>query len=230
MKIKKIFLDLDDVCNEFTLQALAEFGCDIKPGEYDKYKPEWGFNILGVAAELHSFWEMDDVDPGEFWGEFDQWFWAGLPESNEFKELLKLSEDIVGFENTLILTAPVCSPDQDSVSDFWCNTTSQCMAGKYDWIVSHLPPEMHTHFSMCPVKRLCVAPDALLIDDSNKNVDEFRAAGGQAILMPRPWNTRHRNPCDRISSMSYVYSEVARILQAPQVITGLTENTFRFPL
>ncbi len=229
MKISRIAIDLDDVCNEFTLQALQEAGCTIKPGEYEKYKPEWGFDILRAAKELYPY-EISGITSTGFWGQLSQRFWAGLPESTEFKDLLKLAGDIVGFENTLILTSPICSPDQDSVSDFWCNMTSQCMAGKYNWIVDHFPPQLHTHFSMCPVKRLCAAPDTLLIDDSDKNVDEFRAAGGQAVLMPRPWNSQSvyyemrawvvRN--DSSLSMNYVYREIARILQAPQVITRLT--------
>ncbi len=213
MKISRIALDLDDVCNEFTLQALENFGCDIRSGNFSKYKPEWGFDILKAAKELHPG-KFNRVRPGVFWGELDRGFWAGLPESTEFKDLLKLAEDIVGFENTLILTTPVCSPDQDSVSGFWRKITSQCMTGKYDWIVSHLPPQLRNQFAMCPVKRLCAAPDTLLIDDSNKNVEEFRAAGGQAILMPRPWNTRHDWSIPSDDPMAYVRTELGRILLA----------------
>jgi len=209
LKINRIFLDLDDVCNEFTLQALATFGCNICPGEYGKYKPEWGFDILKAAGELQP---PEEASSQFFWETFGRYFWSGLPESREFEELIELAEDIVGFENTLILTAPICSPEPDLVSDRWRETTSQCLAGKYNWIIDHFPNEMHRNFSMCPVKHLCAAPDALLIDDSNKNVSEFKAAGGQTILMPRPWNNLHYLGDSMI--MTHVYSRLAEILQA----------------
>ena len=43
-------------------------------------------------------------------------------------------------------------------------------------------------------KHFCARPDALLIDDSDHNVEAFLAHGGQAILVPRPWNPLHCMP------------------------------------
>ena len=34
-------------------------------------------------------------------------------------------------------------------------------------------------------------PDTLLIDDKDENIAEFVAAGGQGILVNRPWNKGH---------------------------------------
>lgn len=211
MKINRIFLDLDDVCNEFTLQALSEFWCEIAPGEYHKYKPDWGFDILRAAKELYP-WDVDSIPPEEFWDRFDQQFWAGLPESEEFKELIELSKDIVGFQDTLILTAPIVYTEQDTLDDCWRDITAACLAGKYDWIVDHFPFELHRNFSMSPAKHLSATPDALLIDDSGKNVTDFKAAGGQAILMPRPWNNLHYLKGSAV--MTHVYSRLSEILQA----------------
>ncbi len=39
-------------------------------------------------------------------------------------------------------------------------------------------------------KHLLAHKDALLIDDRDENVAEFRHAGGKAILIPRPWNNQ----------------------------------------
>jgi len=209
LKISRIALDLDDVCNEFTLHALAAFGCDIKPDEFSKYKPEWNFDILKAAREL-DFRDRPQITSEEFWETFDRDFWAGLPESAEFRELLGLTYDIVGLENTFILTAPICGPAHETATADWCNITAGCLAGKYNWIQDHLPPEMRNNFSMSPVKHLSAAPDALLIDDSDSNVNAFRAAGGQAVVMPRPWNTHHGLTS---APMSWIYSELSKILQ-----------------
>lgn len=209
MKISRIFLDLDDVCNEFTLHALAAFGCSIRPGEFNKYKPEWGFDILKAARKLYPYKE---ISYRSFWSAFDQRFWSGLPKSRESTELFKLAEDIVGFENTLILTAPICSPKHDSISHCWRNITAACLIGKYNWLAEHLPSAMQQNFAICQVKHLYASPDVLLIDDSGKNVYKFKAAGGQAILMPRPWNNLHYLKDSMI--MDHVYSSLAEILQA----------------
>jgi len=215
LKINRIFFDLDDTCNELTLHALEAFGCNIKPHEHDKYKPRWGYDILKAAKELYP-WIVDQVTPMEFWSTFDCDFWSRLPESKEFSELLEVAEDIVGLENVLILTSPIHSNKpmfsmDNSEREEWRRITGECMAGKYTWITKHFPAQLHTQFAMCPIKRLCVAPDTLLIDDSGKNVNEFRAAGGQAILMPRPWNSMH-NPT--LPPIECVYRRLAEILLA----------------
>ena len=40
-------------------------------------------------------------------------------------------------------------------------------------------------------KSWCSHPDAILFDDHWPNVRKFRAGGGQAFLMPAPWNQDH---------------------------------------
>lgn len=44
-------------------------------------------------------------------------------------------------------------------------------------------------------KDLYAKPGQILIDDADHNVEAFRSADGEAILVPRPWNKGHgRNP------------------------------------
>ena len=40
-------------------------------------------------------------------------------------------------------------------------------------------------------KKFIAGPGRWLIDDKDANVEAFRAAGGQAITVPRPWNSEH---------------------------------------
>lgn len=65
-----------------------------------------------------------------------------------------------------------------------------CMPGKELWIRKHLP-FLSRQYIFAPSKKFCARPTSILIDDRDKNVDEFRAAGGQAFLLPRPWNSNH---------------------------------------
>ncbi len=170
----KIFLDLDDVCNKFTMHALKAVGCPVEAGDLHLYKPKWNFDIVGAANVLHG---THLFMREEFWEQIGREVWVTAPESDEFKSLLERCESLVGRENVCILTTPILDPE--------------CLAGKLEWIHYHFPKWMHRQYLMGPQKYLLAGPDALLIDDSDRNVDAFRAAGGQAILVPRPWNILH---------------------------------------
>ena len=169
----RIFLDLDDVLNRFTMSALRHVGCPVDEYRYTDFKPEWGWDIVQAANALHPRRRFEDW---EFWQSIGRGFWANVPQSNEFS-LLFLCEQFVGTENVCILSSPTLDPD--------------CLAGKLEWIQETMPSRFHRQFLFGPRKHFCARPDALLIDDRDKNVEDFRAHGGQAILMPRPWNSLH---------------------------------------
>lgn len=170
----RIFLDLDDVLNEFTMQALAHVGCLVDPTSFDDFKPGWGFDIIKAANALHP---TRVFTPASFWKCFSRKDWRDLPKSTEFEFLLQQSEALVGKENICILTTPILDPD--------------CAAGKVEWIYNHCPKWLHRQYLIGPPKHFCARPDALLIDDSDANIKAFRAHGGQAILVARPWNSCH---------------------------------------
>ena len=172
--IKRIFLDLDDVLNTFTLSALQFVGCQIGPFDYDKYRPEWKFDIVKAANALLSGKEFNSTS---FWTALSPEFWKSISKSQEFSWLLSLCKILVGRENVCILTAPIIP--------------SYVASAKVDWITTYCPRWLHHQFLIGPDKTFCAssAQDALLIDDSDANVNAFRDHGGQAILVPRPWNT-----------------------------------------
>lgn len=181
MKPTQIFLDLDDVCNDFTLPALAEVGCLVGFRDFRKYQPEWGFDIVKVANELRKFRseKLPQLQVKEFWAQLDYDFWAGLPISCECKPLLAACTAHISGENICILTATIMVQE------------SYVAAAKIDWIYNHLPPWLWKRFLIGSPKHVCAYPGALLIDDSDVNVQAFIGCGGQAILMPRPWNSLH---------------------------------------
>jgi 5'(3')-deoxyribonucleotidase len=83
----------------------------------------------------------------------------------------------------------------------------ECLAGKYEWITTVLPPYLHRQYLIGPRKQFCAHPEALLIDDSDDNVKAFRGAGGHAILVPRPWNSLHA-----LNTTEYLQREFGRYL------------------
>ena len=68
----------------------------------------------------------------------------------------------------------------------------ESLAGKLEWIHKYFPEWMHRQYLMGPQKHLLAGPGSLLIDDSEENVEKFRQHDGQAILVPRPWNSLNR--------------------------------------
>ncbi len=172
MRIKEIFIDLDDVLNKFTMEALMEVGCYInKQNPFGNYNSDWGWNIVKAANALHPH---HSFTAKQFWGSFSIFFWANLPRSDEFNFLLKESIKLVGKDNICILSSPTENPI--------------CVAGKLEWIQKFCPHWMHRQYLLGPQKFRCAKLGALLIDDNDNNVDKFYAKGGRTILVPRPWN------------------------------------------
>jgi hypothetical protein len=161
---------MDGVCTEMTTYVLNRLGCPIKPFDFNSYPREVGFDIVEAANRLGP----RQWTPEEFWRAITREMWASFPPSQEFGWLLGHAEALVGQENVFFLTSPTRDPDS--------------LAGKLEWIHKHCPKWMHRQFLMGPAKHLCARPDTLLVDDADKNVEAFRAAGGHTILVPRPWN------------------------------------------
>lgn len=179
----RIFLDLDDVLNRFTMPALYHVGCQVRQLAFDDYNPEWGWDIVRAANELHP---NRAFTASEFWNSLDRNFWASLPKSEEFEWLIDAAVDFVGDKNVHIISSPTLDPD--------------CLAGKLEWIHAHMPDTFHRNYLLGPSKYLCAKPEALLIDDNENNVRLFRMHGGKAILVPRPWNSMYSFPAkERIS-------------------------------
>jgi hypothetical protein len=172
--VRRVLIDLDDVCNLCTMHALKFMGCPVESHEYDKFPVECGYDIVAAANKLVG---EERFTVKTFWNGIPREFWATIPISEEFHWLLGVTEHFAGRENICLLTAPTIDPD--------------CLAGKLEWIHAHMPRWMHRQFLVGPRKHFCATPDALLIDDSDNNVNKFRDWGGQALLVPRPWNSLH---------------------------------------
>jgi 5'(3')-deoxyribonucleotidase len=127
-------------------------------------------------------WETEKVwgiSEREFWKPIDALgigFWDGILKTPEADRIVNLVVDAFGEDNIAILTAPSTDPG--------------CVPGKMAWIKRHYP-QFKKRIIFGHAKEFLSAPYRVLIDDRDKNVENFRAAGGLAILVPRPWNKAH---------------------------------------
>lgn len=110
------------------------------------------------------------------WKHLEEDFWAGLPKMSDADEIVRLVEERFGPENVAFLSSP--------------SHNRGCMPGKIRWIREHYP-QLQRRFLFGPPKHFVAHPNAVLVDDYDKNVESFRAHGGRAILLPRIWNSLH---------------------------------------
>ncbi len=191
MRIRRIYLDLDDVCNTLSMHFLHLVGCKISSTEYAEYPVTGPVDLAEVANQLLG---GEYFTRPSFWAWFNRQDWAGVPESPQFPWILEQCERLVGRENILIAT----SPTKDGA----------CAAGKVDWIRTHCPEWMHRNYAITPRKWFFGHdPHALLVDDNQDNCRLFRKCGGRALLVPRPWNRLHA--CD---TSLYLVEQFGRLL------------------
>jgi 5'(3')-deoxyribonucleotidase len=118
-------------------------------------------------------------------------FWENLRFTPEAFQIIEAVEDKYGTKNVYLCTSPSDWP----AASF----------GKHKWILKNLP-EYRRRFFIGDEKWAIASPSLLLVDDRDDNVDNFRRAGGQAILVPRPWNRHHK-----LHTMAYVLEELDRL-------------------
>jgi hypothetical protein len=189
-KISKIFLDLDDVCNELTVHSLHYVGCKIE--DYSEYPVEVGYDIVSACNALHK--SKNDWTVAEFWNALPRSVWSNTPKSLYCDELIDVCVDIIGKDNLFLATSPTKDPD--------------CLAGKLEWIQENTPEFLHRQYVITPRKWLLANEKTLLIDDNGDNIKRFYLAGGNVIMFPRPWNCLHG-----MDSMSWVKFKMDKLFK-----------------
>jgi len=154
----KVFLDMDGVLVDFRRGVCEIFGIPPHPHAWRFWK-DWP----NTTNEM-----VDAVCGREFW-EHLHW-------TKDGQRLLYGWVDIMGkFSDITILTTPMLNADS------W--------TGKRLWIKNNLPMKLQNNIIMLNGPKSQLAkPGTLLIDDKDENIAEFVVAGGQGILVPRPWN------------------------------------------
>lgn len=106
-------------------------------------------------------------------------FWRNLEWMHDGHDILREVAKYFKLEQIYLLTYPM--PNIESPT------------GKWIWIRNNIPEYYKRTIITQASKTLLAKPDCLLIDDKDENVEEFIAAGGDAILVPRPWNKLHKD-------------------------------------
>jgi len=191
--IHTVVLDVDDVCNQFAMNALQRVGATTHVLSYEDYPAECGWNIVDAANTLANprhkggFSRSGTYTVPQFWDSFDRSFWANLPPSPFLLSLTQVLERELGARNIIVATSPtICS---------------ECVAGKLEWIQRFLPPWLHRSYAITPRKELMAQPGVLLIDDRVENCERFVKRRGSALLVAQPWNKRNFGNSDTFTSL-----------------------------
>lgn len=161
--IKTVFLDMDGVIASFRMGVSIAFQ---QPYNYNSATwnlwEDWDGNITREDVNAKC-----DVD-----------FWKNLPWMHDGLGIFEAVRNKFKPEQIYILTNPIVGG-------------AGTATGKMLWIKKHLPGFYDRVIITQASKGLLAKPNILLIDDNDKYIDEFYAAGGRACLVPRPWNRNH---------------------------------------
>ena len=131
------------------------------------------FNIQPWDIVNYSFEKYLGITEEDFWKRIDDTknFWETLEPTPWFQDLMSVIKalDVEWY----IASAPCLSP--------------KSAAGKMVWMQERFGREFDRYF-FTPHKSLLAAKNRILIDDRDKNIDDWNDAGGYGIVMPQPWN------------------------------------------
>lgn len=153
-------------------------------------------DFVSPALEMHRHPELQEQWPAghwdicslleiseeRFWRDIGHLFWADI-DSYPWADNLIHAVESTGCEWAICST-----PARDHSSS----------SGKVEWMQKQFGKDFR-NYHLTPRKHHLAKPTTLLIDDNDGNVERFRAAGGEAILFPQPWNSEHDYAGDKIT-------------------------------
>lgn len=188
-------LDLDGVVYDFMGQCCkawntteAEVKARMPHGEYDIEPYLTGLPKPGCTD---AFWARIDPLGEAFWSDGDALPWAH-----------ELYDGLLSRGEVVFLTSPSFDPASYS--------------GKAKFVQKFTEDKKSRNILVGKPKHLCAAPNHVLIDDYDKNIEKFKDNGGQAILFPRWWNSKHGFKGDKCQSVLSQYDKIAESLACSQ--------------
>lgn len=129
-------------------------------------------------ADLVTRWPKGEWDMAKVMGITEEAFWAPL-DNYAFWVSVPMYTGADEFVADLERIAPVTFCTSPSMSP-------ESYMAKVAWLRDNIGAK--TNIMLGGRKWLMAKPGNVLIDDYERNVEKFRAAGGPAVLFPRPWN------------------------------------------
>lgn len=168
--MRKIFLDLDGVIVNMHPNAFAMAGVTLE--KESDYPEGFGWDIVGAVNKFRrDQLQAHPLSANGFWDRLNFGFWRNLP---PYEDSFKLVDTLEYYGEVYFASSPTLDHG--------------CAGAKLAWVREHFPEyRKKTHIGTGK-DVFAAIPGAILIDDRDRNCDDFVAAGGQAILVPRPWN------------------------------------------
>lgn len=175
---RHIFLDLDGVLTNFV-------GASLQLHSRSELLESWPAGVWDThvvcGMSNGDFWKVIELRGSAFWSDMEPYPWA-----------FDLVEQLRQIAPVTIASSPSLDPGS--------------LDGKIRWLQKHFGRNFRD-FMIGPRKHLLAHPDTVLIDDSDRNIADFRKAGGRGVLFPQMWNANHDKCAVRIA---YVLEEAAK--------------------
>ena len=178
--MKYCFLDMDGVLADFVTGICTASG---RPNPYTTPAARGVFDmekLWGITAE--EFWR-DTLADG---------FWEGLGKTEFADELVEMVLQRFSVEQVCILTSP--------------SMAANCIPEKRAWVRKYYP-QLAGNMLLGAAKHFLAGPDRMLLDDRDKNIENFDAYGGVGITVPQVWNKEWRFSDNTMGRLETVFWE-----------------------
>jgi hypothetical protein len=198
MMIERVYVDMDGVLAN-TIEQITSHLIDWPDKTHNHAGDELVRYWLAEHPGVYDPHVVFGVDPDELWASIaaagEEW-WSSIPEYDHMRPLMDVIIDVVR-KRWDVLSHP-----QSNIG---------CYVGKLRWLKERFGPHftgVHLHAD----KAQLAAPGRVLIDDCDRNIRAWAAAGGIGITFPQPWNRLYEQT-DR--KVEYVASCLERAQQQP---------------
>lgn len=185
-----VYLDVDGVLVDCTGAVYKLLGVK----DWEKATQETvQWNTIHIHASKHLEKEMTAAEVWETVERAGSQFWASLQWKPFGKDLYKMCAHK---KPVCLLTKPTRHPDSSRGKHEWINRNSKLLDKLSDPRLQR-DTRGNRRYALSPCKHHFAHSGAVLVDDSENNVELFNEYGGKAYLWPAPWNKNRDKPLER---------------------------------
>jgi hypothetical protein len=201
--INKIYIDIDGVLADFATALHNKLNI---PFSYNNYPYKYGeYDIFKEIEQKYGIKYEDVLKALK-----NKDFWANMPVLPNAREIVNKAIKAVGLDNVYILTRQMEELNGEDIE------------GKKEFIRRHFP-ELSDKIIATKNKELFANKNSILIDDWDKNIDNFIEKGGNGVLVPRPWNSGYKRIKESILNKWFIVNSYFPS-HPDNKLNGLTER------